>query len=155
MDQLGFSKPGDIYLTRNTPEYNQTYGYWQHAAISNGWAVLEGQAEPGVVIMVKEDCFRKRNPERVLMRLSDYDESIGNQIARRAEAFVGTPYDIHFFNCVTMVDRAYQAVIGRHSLFAWFSPDSIWYSNLLKRVEYFKDYEHWTKPDDWYEGRLQ
>lgn len=142
------SKPGDVYLTRNTPEFNKTAGYWQHAAISVGWAVIEAQQEPGQVIMVLEAKFRERNPERVLLRPSKG----GDQAAVLAFEYLGVPYDVKHFNCVTLVRLIYNRALNEN--FLWRSPGGIYRSPLFKMVEHYEDYKHWKKPDDWYDGRL-
>lgn len=145
------SQKGDIYLTRNTDELNQTKkSYWQHAGMSNGWAVMEGQAEPKQVIMVREGGFLKRNPERVLLRPKDPELGIRASLAM--EQFIGSKYNVLLRNCVTYVKWAYMEALGYNPY--WFTPDDIYRSKLFTEVEHFKNYEGWVKPDDWYEGRV-
>lgn len=146
-----FSEPGDIYLTRNIPSLNKTLGYWQHSAISNGRAVIEGQAEPGCVILVMEVPFRRRNPEHLLLRPKD--KTIGKEVAELAQTYIGVKYDAKTFNCVTLVRSVYKEILGWDP--RWISPNQIARSILFEEVEHLKDYEHWIQPADWYEGRIE
>lgn len=142
--------PGDIFLTRNTPEFNATPGYWQHAAITTGKVVIEGQQEPGKVIMVTLKGFLGRNPEHIVLRPKD--PLAGIKAAEYAGDFVGTPYDKKNFNCVTLVRTVYAKALG-HDL-PWLMPDNIYISLYFDRIDYYSNYKDWKKPEDWYEGRL-
>lgn len=145
------SQKGDIFLTRNTDELNQTKkSYWQHAAMSNGFAIMEGQAEPKQVIMVKEDSFLRRNPERVLLRPKDPE--IGRLASLAMEKYIGSKYNVLLRNCVTYVKWAYMEALGYNPY--WFTPDDIYRSKLFTEVEHFKNYENYVQPADWYEGRI-
>lgn len=148
---ISYSRPGDIYLTRNTREINKSFGYWQHCAVSCGWAVVEGQEEPGAVIMVEEEPFRRRNPERLLLRLKD--DSRAYQVASLAQYRLRDEYDRRLWNCVDVVRTVFQEALERE-LRLWQTPTAIGRSNLLREIEHFKDYEHWKQPADWYEGRV-
>lgn len=145
------SQRGDIYLTRNIDSINSLKNkYWQHAAMSNGWAVIEGQQEPGKVIMVRESDFRKRNPERLLLRLKD--AKVAEKMLSIMEEYIGSTYNLYSFNCVTPIRWAYWRVTGINPV--WFYPDDIAKSNLFTKIEHFKNYEDWKQPEDWYEGRI-
>lgn len=144
-----WSLPGDVYLTRNVPELNQTPGYWQHVAISNGWAVIEAQA-PGV-IMVREEAFRRRNPERLLLR-PRLPEQVCSDVATAAETYIGWAYHARRLNCVTLARLAFAMASDRS--FTWRSPSALARDRLLREVEHYENYEDWTQPSDWYEGRL-
>lgn len=143
------SLPGDIYLTRNTPELNKTLGYWQHAAIVANGLIIEGQAGPGQVILVREDYFRKRNPEHIVLRSTN--QEIAQRAAIAAFNYIGVKYDVKFFNCVTLVRRCFSDA-GKG--FLWLMPDGIERCKFFERVEYFSDYINWEQPLDWYAGRI-
>lgn len=124
------SKRGDIYLTRNIDSINALKDkYWQHAAMSNGWAVIEGQQEPGKVIMVRESDFRKRNPERLLLRPKD--PKVAEETLSIMEEYIGSPYHLYTFNCVTPIRWAYWRATGINT--RWFYPDDILKSKMLDR----------------------
>lgn len=144
------SLPGDLYLTRNIPELNLTRGYWQHVALTSGRLVIEGQAEPGQVIMVFEESFLRRNPERLHLRPKD--SAIGLKALGAMEGFVGEPYHRFLANCTTYVKRAYAAALGYKPKWVW--PDDIAKSQLFLVLEHYQDYENWSQPEDWYEGRV-
>ncbi len=146
-----FSEPGDVYLTRNIPEYNESPGYWQHVVICNGMAVIEAQAEPGCVIMVDEECFRRRNPEWLHLRNCNVTPVLGSHLAILAQGRIGTPYDKRKANCVTLVREVYNEAFGLR--YTWLAPSGIARDTRFKSIEHHKDYEHWVKPADWYEGR--
>lgn len=142
--------PGDVFLTRNTPEFNATPGYWQHAAITTGKVVIEGQAEPGKVIIVTLEGFLGRNPERIVLRPKDAE--IGRKAAEYAGDYVGVPYNRHSFNCVTLIRTVYGKALGYDPY--WLMPDGLYRSLLFDRIDYYEDYKNWKKPEDWYAGRL-
>ncbi len=141
--------PGDVFLTRNTPEFNKTPGYWQHAAITTGKIIIEGQEEPGKVIMVTLEGFLKRNPERILLRPINKD--IGLKAVEYAEDYVGVPYNRRSFNCVTLIRTVYAKALGYD--YYWLTPDSLYRSLLFNRFDYYEN-KNWVKPEDWYAGRL-
>lgn len=142
--------PGDVFLTRNIPEFNDSPGYWQHAAISNGWAIVEGQMEPGLVIMVTEKGFLGRNPERLHLRPKD--EEVGKLAAKYLDDYVGAKYDRRFFNCITLIRKVYGKALGYDP--HWIMPDGLYRSTLFTHLEHYKNYENWVKPEDWYSGRI-
>lgn len=142
--------PGDVFLTRNTPELNLTPGYWQHAAITTGKVIIEGQAEPGKVIMVTLKGFLGRNPERIHLRPKDAE--LGKKAAEFAEDYIGSAYHRRSFNCVTLIRVVYGKALGFEPY--WFMPDSLYRSLLFNRIDYYENYKGWVQPEDWYEGRL-
>lgn len=144
--------PGDVFLTRNIPELNQSPGYWQHAAICNtsGKLVIEGQAEPGKVIIVTLAGFLSRNPERIHLRPKDAE--LGKKAAEFAEDYVGYTYNRITFNCVTLIRTVYGKALGYDPY--WLMPDGLYRSSLFDRIDYYENYKNWKKPEDWYEGRL-
>lgn len=144
------SQSGDIYLIRNIPELNATkMSYWQHAAIAHNGYIIEGQAEPGQVIMVTEEAFRNRNPEHIVLR--PIDSAIGKAAGLAAMNYLGTKYNAKTFNCVTLVRKSYSDA-GKS--FLWLMPDGISKCSFFTVVEKYSDYKNWKQPADWYEGRI-
>lgn len=144
-----YSKAGDIYLTRNTPELNKFPGYWQHVAFSCGWAVVEGQAEPGCVIFVEEGSFRRRNPEHLQLRHKRMTPALAHRACEIAESKIGEPYK----GCVPVVRSILNEALGTR--YPFISPNGFARCRDFIIVEHFEDFEHWVQPADWYEGRIR
>lgn len=151
---------GAIYLTRNTEEVgNDSPGHWNHAAIVYRDTVIEAQALPGCVIQVRQDSFRDRYPEFIL--LEPVNQVDGEVAALEALKMIGMPYRAYasqFFkrkrghNCVSVCREAYMLALGYDP--GWVIPDHI-FCFLFTEIEHKLD-DNW-KPiiDDWFPGRIR
>ena len=138
-------KPGDLFLTRNvgiTEEYNESPGYFNHAAIYVGNnIVVEAQKEPGKVIEANLEEFKRRYPIYAILR-ANQSEEVRFQAALQAKQLVGTNYRklASFFfrwrkgeNCVSVVRKSYKTALGKDP--RWRTPDHIWADKRFQEID--------------------
>jgi len=159
---------GDIYITRNTDAVgNRSPGYWNHCAMFVGdGMIIEAQEKHGVIVVAPEE-FRRRYPHYLRLRYKGHS-SVCLRACIYAMRTVGTPYKkiasiwrrlrraSRGENCVSVVRRCWRDAfkhIGKRDP-RWKRPDHVAQSHHFQVIEEYEDYENWTMPDSWTEGRL-